>query len=97
MQKILAFLLMFFIFSTGLLYSFQNLVINGVTYQFPDVDDEEWGQNVTDWATAVTNGMFQKAGGTFTLTAEAYFGENFGIRSLYFKEKDLPTASTGAR
>ena len=35
----------------------QNLVINGVTYPFPDPGDEDWGQQVIDWATAVTNAL----------------------------------------
>lgn len=34
-----------------------NLVINGVSYPFPEPDDEEWGQAVLDWATAVTNAL----------------------------------------
>lgn len=34
-----------------------NLVINGTTYPFPEPDDEEWGQQVLDWATAVTNAL----------------------------------------
>jgi hypothetical protein len=34
-----------------------NLTINGVAYPFPEPDDEEWGQQVLDWATAVTNAL----------------------------------------
>lgn len=34
-----------------------NLTINGVPYPFPEPDDEEWGQQVLDWATAVTNSL----------------------------------------
>ncbi len=34
-----------------------NLVINGVSYPFPDPNDEDWGQQVVDWATAVTNAL----------------------------------------
>ena len=79
----------------GLARAYQTYTINGIPYQFPDVNDETWGQSVTDWAGAVTNGMLQKAGGTFTLTAEAYFGANYGIRAAYFKSKNLPAASTG--
>lgn len=73
----------------------QNYVINGVTYPFPDVDDQEWGQQVTDWANAVTNGMLQKAGGTFTLTADIDFGANYGVKSLYFKSRGATIAAAG--
>lgn len=31
-----------------------NLVVGGVTYVFPSVDDETWGDQVTNWAQAVT-------------------------------------------
>lgn len=34
-----------------------NLTINGTPYPFPEPDDEEWGQQVLDWATAVTNAL----------------------------------------
>lgn len=34
-----------------------NLTINGVVYPFPSPDDEDWGQSVIDWATAVTNAL----------------------------------------
>lgn len=73
----------------------QNFVINGVTYPFPDVDDLEWGQQVTDWANAVTAGMLQKAGGSFTLTAETDFGGSFGLKSLYYKSRTSNPASAG--
>lgn len=35
----------------------QNFVVGGVTYPFPDPGDEDWGQQVVDWATAVTNAL----------------------------------------
>lgn len=34
-----------------------NLTINGTPYPFPEPDDEDWGQEVLDWATAVTNAL----------------------------------------
>lgn len=42
------------------LLAFQNYVVAGSTYQFPDEDDLDWGQNVTDWAGAVTNDLNNK-------------------------------------
>lgn len=38
-------------------FAFQDYVVDGSTYAFPDVDDQEWGQDVTDWAGAVTNAV----------------------------------------
>jgi hypothetical protein len=95
MKKFLTSFLMVCAMGIGLARAYQTLIVNGVPYLFPDVNDEEWGQRVTDWATAVTNGMLQKAGGTFTLTSEAYFGPTNGLRAVYFKSKGLPAATTG--
>jgi hypothetical protein len=72
-----------------------SLVINGVTYSFPSVDDTDWGQNVSDWAAAVTNGMLQKSGGTFTLTADVDFGATYGLKAGYFISKTANVASAG--
>lgn len=72
-----------------------NLTINGNSYSFPEPDDTDWGQNVTDWATAVTGGMLQKAGGTFTLTAELDFGATYGLKSAYYKTRSSNIASAG--
>lgn len=71
------------------------LTINGNNYPFPNPLDENWGQNVTDWATAVTNGMLQKAGGNFTLLSDLNFGSSFGIISKYYKSNSVNIASTG--
>lgn len=73
----------------------QNFAINGVSYPFPDVAEQNWGQNVTNWAAAVTAGMLQKAGGAFTLSAEVDFGATFGIRAAYLRSKAALPASTG--
>lgn len=34
-----------------------DLTINGQTFPFPEPNEEDWGQNVIDWATAVTNAL----------------------------------------
>lgn len=73
----------------------QNLVVNGVTYAFPDVGDQNWGQDVTDWATAVTGGMLQKAGGSFTLTAEVDLGATYGVKSAYLTSRTTNPAAAG--
>jgi len=71
------------------------LTINGVTYQYPQQGDTNWGPTLTAWSTAVTNGMLQKAGGSFPLTAEVDFGASFGLRVLYVKSEESNIATTG--
>lgn len=71
------------------------LVINGVTYAYPETRDQKWGPDATNWAVAVTGGMLQKSGGLFQLLAELDFGTAFGIKSLYYKSRTANVASAG--
>jgi hypothetical protein len=71
------------------------LVINGVTYNYPQVDDLDWGPDATDWAAAVTAGMLQKSGGLFQLLAEVDFGTAYGVKSLYLKSRTANPADAG--
>lgn len=71
------------------------LTVNGVTYDYPEVDDVDWGAEATDWAAAVTNGMLQKAGGLFQLLSEVDFGTAYGFKSLYVKSRTANPASDG--
>lgn len=73
----------------------QLVSFNGITYTIPDPDDEDWGQNVTDFLLAIPSGCLQKVGGTFTLTADANFGASFGLLSAYFKSRAANPASAG--
>jgi len=44
-----------------------TLTINGVGYPYPtDGDPAGWGDDATNWATAITNGVLQTTGGTLT-------------------------------
>lgn len=72
-----------------------NLVVNGISYTFPTVNDVNWGQQVTSWATAITNGTLQKTGGTFQLLGEVDFGTSHGLKSLYYKSRAAIPASAG--
>lgn len=72
-----------------------TLVVNGTGYSFPNTGDESWGDNVTNWATAVSSSMLQKTGGTFTLSAEVYFGASYGLKSLYYKSTGTNIAAAG--
>lgn len=71
------------------------LTINGTDYDYPEQGDVSWGPDATDWAVAVTNGMLQKAGGTFQLLAEVDFGTSYGLKSLYYKSRTSNPASAG--
>ncbi len=68
---------------------------NGSTYIIPDVGDEAWGQNVTNFLVAIPQGCLQKVGGAFTLTADVNFGASFGLVSAYFKSRSANIASAG--
>lgn len=72
-----------------------SLVVNGVSYLYPDTGDQSWGSVASAWAAAVTTGMLQKSGGAFTLTADVNFGANFGLISKYFTSQGTNPASTG--
>lgn len=74
----------------------QTLTVNGVAYSYPSPGDTNWGANASDWASAVTSGMLQKAGGAFTLLAEADFGATYGLKAAYFKSRTASSAAAGA-
>lgn len=71
------------------------LNINGVVYNYPETGDNDWGPDATAWASAVTSGMLQKAGGLFQLLAEVDFGTSYGVKSLYYKSRTSNPASAG--
>lgn len=71
------------------------LPINGINYPYPQTGEENWGDNATNWAVAITNGTLQKAGGLFTLTSEVDFGGTFGLKSVYFKSRTGNPAVAG--
>lgn len=74
-----------------------NVVLNGVTYVVPNVGDEgNWGENLQDFFVAIPQGVLQKTGGNFTLTADANFGATYGLVSSYFKSRSSNIASAGA-
>lgn len=72
-----------------------SLTVNGVSFDYPQTGDENWGVQATGWATAVTSGMLQKAAGSFTLTAEVDFGATYGAKIAYLKSQTANVASAG--
>lgn len=71
------------------------LIVNGITFNYPEVNDTEWGYEATNWAAAITNGTLQKAGGTFILQSDVDFGNNYGIKSSYISTRAADPADTG--
>lgn len=72
-----------------------SLTVNGISYDYPEEGDQGWGDPATGWAQAVTQGMLQKAGGNFTLTADVDFGASFGLKVAYLKSRATNPASSG--
>lgn len=71
-----------------------SVTLNGASYAIPAVGESSWGSAVTSYLVAAATGFLQKAGGTFTLTADVDFGANFGIKSTYYKSRGT-VASAG--
>ncbi len=67
---------------------------SGASYSIPDVNDENWGQNVTNYLLAIPNGV-PPTSGLFTLTGDLSFGTGFGILSKYFTTVALNPAASG--
>ena len=72
-----------------------SLTVNGTTYTYPERGDTNWGNDATDWASAVSTSTLQKTGGIFALTADASFGASFGLKSLYYKTGTSNIAASG--
>src|SRR5688572_32873990 len=73
------------------------LLVNGTTFQYPETGDEDWGDQASLWAQAITTGTLQKAGGSFVLTAEVDFGASFGLKSTYFKSRGTVSTTGSVR
>lgn len=74
------------------------ITFNGASYNVPAYGDSGWAQgagNLSSYLIAIAAGTLQTTGGTFTLSAETYFGAGFGIRSLYFKTATILPSTSG--
>ena len=72
-----------------------SVTLNGISYLIPDTGEGGWGDAVTSYLVALSTGVLQKAGGTFTLTANVDFGASFGLRTLYYTTRTANLASAG--
>lgn len=73
----------------------QSILLNGTTYVIPDVSDGDWGENLTNFFVAIPQGVLQKTGGSFTLTANVNFGATYGLLSAYFSTRSSNPAGAG--
>ncbi len=74
------------------------ITFNGASYSVPAYGDSGWGQgagNLSTYLVAIAAGTLQTTGGTFTLSAEAYFGATYGLKSVYFKTATATPSATG--
>lgn len=72
-----------------------NVTLNGTTFTLPETSELDWGTNVTDYLTALSSGVLQKAGGTFTLTADVNFGATYGLITKYYKSISSNISTAG--
>lgn len=69
--------------------------LNGTSYTIPAVGEDNWGTQVSNYLIALATGVLTKAGGSFTLTADADFGANFGLKSGYYKSRTSNISTAG--
>lgn len=72
-----------------------SVTLNGATYTIPETSETGWGDQVTNWIQVASSALLQKTGGTFTLSAAADFGANYGLKSLYFSTREASPAGSG--
>jgi hypothetical protein len=72
-----------------------NVTLNGSTYAIPAEGDSGWGTVLSNFFIAISTGVLQKTGGTFTLTAETDFGATYGLKSAYVKSRATNPSATG--
>ena len=74
------------------------VTFNGSSYSVPAYGNTGWAQgsgNLSSYLIAIAGGTLQTTGGTFTLSAEVYFGATYGVRSKYFKTATATPSTTG--
>lgn len=69
---------------------------NGTSYSIPaNREARGWGTQLSLFLNDVGNSALSKAGGTFTLTADANFGTSFGLIAKYIKSTGSNLAAAG--
>ncbi len=70
----------------------------GNQYNVPAYQDTGYAQgtgNLSSYLIALATGSLTVSGGSFPLTADADFGANFGLKSIYYKSRDANVATVG--
>lgn len=62
--------------------------VNGEMYEFPEEDDDNYGNMVLEWAQAISKYTLQEVGGTFNLQNDIDFGEEHGLSVPHLELKD---------
>lgn len=77
----------------------QSVTLNGVIYSIPDVDEEDWGQNVTDYLVALS--VIASATQAFMTTVNVtstpvtvVMGRTYLVDTSAIRTLQLPAAST---
>jgi hypothetical protein len=72
------------------------VTLNGLTYVIPSTGETGWGQDVSNFLTALgSGGVLPLEGGSFTLLSDVNFGPTFGLLSPYFKSGEPLPATSG--
>ena len=71
------------------------ITYNGIDYLIPSTGETGWGQEVSSYLIALSDGSLSLEGGNFPLQSEVNFGPNFGIASPYFRSGLDPAADAG--
>lgn len=75
-----------------------NVTYNGTVYRVPAYQDTGYAQgsgNLSSYLIALATGSLTLSGGSFPLTADADFGANFGLKSIYYKSRAANPSSAG--
>lgn len=74
------------------------VTFNGSSYSVPAYGNSGWAQgtgNLSSYLIAIAAGTLQTTGGTFTLSAEVYFGATYGVKAVWFKTATALPSTTG--
>lgn len=66
----------------------------GPNYTIPDVGDENWGQEVTNFLVAIPNGVMPTQG-SFALTGDVNLGSTYGLVAAHFISDGMSPSLTG--
>lgn len=73
-----------------------SVTFNGSTYSIPaNREPRGWGTSLSSFLVDVAQSSLSKAGGNFTLTADANFGSNYGLVAKYLKSVSSNIAASG--